>query len=206
MTVAALLVYLVGLAVVFGLRTWLHRRRTGSTGFHGISGAPWSLRWWAGVLFVVALVLGVAALAAAILDIVPAMTVPAPVRGVGLALAVLGLGGVLVAQSGMGASWRIGVDDTERTDLVTGGVFAVVRNPIFTAMVLTQLGFTLAVPSWLSVLTTMTLVTAVELQVRLIEEPYLQAAHGEHYRRYAARTGRFVPRLGHRQENASVRA
>lgn len=53
---------------------------------------------------------------------------------------------MLVAQSGMGSSWRIGVDPAERTELVTGGVFAVVHNPIFTAMLAAQAGLAFAVP------------------------------------------------------------
>jgi protein-S-isoprenylcysteine O-methyltransferase Ste14 len=39
-------------------------------------------------------------------------------------------------------------------------------------------------------------VVAGELQVRLIEEPYLLATHGGTYQRYAATTGRFVPGIG----------
>ena len=34
----------------------------------------------------------------------------------------------------MGESWRIGVDPSETTTLVRTGVFGWVRNPIFTAM------------------------------------------------------------------------
>ncbi|MET9817324.1 MULTISPECIES: hypothetical protein [unclassified Streptomyces] len=41
----------------------------------------------------------------------------------------------------MGASWRVGVDVGERTALITGGPFAYVRNPIFTAMAVTGLGW-----------------------------------------------------------------
>ena len=100
------------------------------------------------------------------------------------------------AQQAMGASWRIGVQETERTDLVTGGLFTVVRNPSFTAMAITQTGMTLIVPTVPSVAALVCLLAAVHLQVRLIEEPYLAAAHGESYRRYAARTGRFVPGVG----------
>ena len=37
---------------------------------------------------------------------------------------------------------------------------------------------------------------ALEIQVRLVEEPYLLAIHGEAYRAYAAVTGRFVPGVG----------
>ena len=96
----------------------------------------------------------------------------------------------------MGASWRVGVDPAERTALVTTGVFGVVRNPVFSAMVAAQAGVTLMVPTWLSVLGLVSLVVAVELQVRSIEEPYLRAVHGPTYAAYAARAGRFVPGVG----------
>jgi protein-S-isoprenylcysteine O-methyltransferase Ste14 len=52
------------------------------------------------------------------------------------------------------------------------------------------------VPTWLSVAALACLVVAVELQVRLIEEPYLLATHGSTYQRYAAATGRFVLGIG----------
>ncbi|WP_116453451.1 methyltransferase family protein [Blastococcus litoris] len=196
MTVIALIVYLAGLALAFGVRTWLQIRRTGSSGFHGISGTPGSLRWWAGVLFVVSLILGASALVLAVMDLVPASAELDDWAIAGLVVAVTGSLGVLAAQTGMGASWRIGVKETERTDLVTDGWFAVVRNPIFTAMVAVQIGLALMVPTWLSLAALACLTVAVELQVRLIEEPYLLQVHGTTYRDYAGRTGRFVPGIG----------
>ena len=57
--VAALAVYALYLGVGFGLRTWVQWRRTGDTGWRGISGRFGSPEWWAGVLFTVALVAGV---------------------------------------------------------------------------------------------------------------------------------------------------
>ncbi len=137
MAITALLIYLVGLAVIFGLRTWLQVRRTGSSGFHGISGEPGSLRWWAGISFVAALVIGLAALVLAVVDVVPrpSGSVVDATGVVGLVLALVGFVGVLAAQTGMRSSWRIGVEGTEHTELVTAGLFALVRNPIFTAMV-----------------------------------------------------------------------
>ena len=196
MTVAALVLYVVGLFMAFGVRTWLQIRRTGSSGFHGISGRPGSLRWWAGVLFVLALVLGAASLVLAVIDVVPAPEGLLGLAIVGLVVATAGTIGVLAAQTGMGASWRIGVKETERTDLVTDGLFAVVRNPIFTAMITVQVGLTLMVPTWLSLASAICLATAVEMQVRLIEEPYLLEVHGQAYRKYAASTGRFLPGIG----------
>jgi protein-S-isoprenylcysteine O-methyltransferase Ste14 len=96
----------------------------------------------------------------------------------------------------MGASWRIGVDESERTSLVTDGPFAVVRNPIFSAMLPTSLGLALMVPNWVAFVGVVALFLALELQVRVVEEPYLQRVHGHAYTEYADRVGRFIPGLG----------
>ena len=112
--------------------------------------------------------------------------------------AVLGVGGItltLVAQLAMGDSWRIGVDDSQRTDLVTTGVFANVRNPIFTAMLIATGGLVLLVPNPLSVTALVVLTAALEVQVRLVEEPYLARTHGPTYQHYRCATGRFLPTL-----------
>ncbi len=68
------------------------------------------------------------ALALAVTRAVPPPDLPPAVAAAGLVLALAGFLGVLAAQTGMGASWRIGVRESERTDLITGGLFAVVRN------------------------------------------------------------------------------
>ena len=199
MTAAALVLYVVALAVLFGVRSAVQRRRTGHSGFHGISGTPTEAGWWGGVLFVVSMVLGVAGPLLAATGVVPAVA-PAALGVVGLVLALAGFAATLAGQSGMGASWRIGVDHGERTQLVTTGVFARVRNPVFTAMCLAQLGVTSMVPTWVSVLALVALVTAVQLQVRAVEEPHLRAVHGTAYETYAAHTGRFLPGLGRSPE------
>jgi protein-S-isoprenylcysteine O-methyltransferase Ste14 len=98
----------------------------------------------------------------------------------------LGLAGTLIAQLAMGDSWRVGVDESERTELVTSGPFAVVRNPIFAAMIPTSLGLTLLVPNVVALAAFLGLVTALELQVRFVEEPYLMRTHGERYLLYAS--------------------
>jgi protein-S-isoprenylcysteine O-methyltransferase Ste14 len=79
--------------------------------------------------------------------------------------------------------------------LVTGGPFALARNPIFTAMATTSLGLTLMAPKVAAVTAWLILIAAVQLQVRAVEEPYLIATHGDTYRRYAATVGRFLPAL-----------
>ncbi len=194
----ALLLYVVFVGSAFGLRSWLQRRATGSAGFHGISGRPGSTEWWGGVLFVVALVLGFAAPVADLAGVVEPVAVLDGAAGdvVGTALAVAGIVLTLAAQHAMGRSWRIGVDPDERTRLVTRGPFAIVRNPFFGALLPTSIGLALIVPNVLALTGLVTLFAAVEVQVRLVEEPYLLAAHGEEYRRYAAAVGRFLPGIG----------
>ena len=199
MTVAAVVLLAVYLGVGFGLRTWLQWRRTGDAGFRGVSGRPGSPEWLAGVGFVAALVAGVAGPVTALarpdrLGPLDALAHPV-LQWPGAVLAVLGVVATFATQTAMGSSWRIGVDAREVTDLVTGGPFAVVRNPIFTAMGATGLGLVLMVPNVVAVAGLVLLVVALELQVRVVEEPYLRAVHGAAYADYAARTGRFLPVL-----------
>jgi protein-S-isoprenylcysteine O-methyltransferase Ste14 len=194
----ALVSYVVMLGICFGVRAVLLRRRIRTTGFRGISGRPGSRAWWAGVSFVAAIVLGLAAPTAALTG---AMEAPAAldrpvVWGTGIALAVVGSVLTLAAQTGMGASWRVGVDETERTTLVTDGPFAVVRNPVFTAMTIASIGWALMVPTWVSLAAVAVLVLAVQLQVRVVEEPYLRRTHPRDYLDYERRVGRFVPGIG----------
>lgn len=198
MATLALIAYAAYLSLAFGLRSWLQARRTGSTGFKGVHGRPGSPEWLAGVLFVVALVIGAAAPVLALLDAVePIATLDrTPVHAAGIVLFVGGLAATLAAQVAMGESWRIGVDASERTDLVTGGPFSIVRNPIFSAMLPTSIGLVLMVPSWVALAGLAALFVALELQVRVVEEPYLLRTHGRHYAAYASSVGRFVPGAG----------
>ncbi|MBQ0865868.1 methyltransferase family protein [Streptomyces smyrnaeus] len=191
---AALALYLGWAVVAFGVRAGLQRRRTGDAGFRGMSGRPGEVSWWAGVLFVVALSGGAAAPVATLAGL-PTAVAPA-MQWTGLVVTLAGMGATLAAQTNMGASWRVGVDAGERTALVTDGLFAHVRNPVFTAMVIAATGLALTVPNWVSLLALAALVTAIQLQVRVIEEPYLVSAHGHAYTVYAARTGRFLPGIG----------
>lgn len=86
----------------------------------------------------------------------------------------------------------------EATDLVTGGLFAYVRNPIFTGMALVAAGTALLVPSALAVAGAVLTLVTLEAQVRLVEEPHLRSVHGASYERWAATAGRFLPSLGRR--------
>lgn len=206
MATLALVLYIVYLTIAFGLRTAIQLRRTGSTGFHGLGGRPGSAEWVAGVGFAVALILGVAAPILALADVVEPIGAldTGALHALGIAFAVLGIAATFYAQVAMGNSWRIGVDHEERTELVTSGPFGLVRNPIFSAMLPTALGLVLLVPSWVGVIGLVGLAVALELQVRMVEEPYLLRAQGQRYADYAARVGRFMPGVGRIQQTTGA--
>lgn len=193
----ALVLYGIYLALAFGWRSLRQRSATGSAGFRGISGPPGSLPWLGGVLFVIALVLGALAPVAELAAWIAPLADPGlPLVGLGAAMTIAGTLGTLWSQGAMGASWRIGVSEAERTGLVTGGPFALVRNPVFSFMMLAALGLLLILPNAAALASLVALVIAIELQVRLVEEPYLLRTHGGAYAAYCAQVGRFLPGIG----------
>jgi protein-S-isoprenylcysteine O-methyltransferase Ste14 len=194
----ALALWVVFGVVALGGRILLQLLRTGSTGISGIGGRPGSVEWLGGVLFVCALAAGVIGARLELTDTVNPIDALDEqwVHVAGITLYSLGLIGCVAAQLAMGAAWRIGVDESEHTDLVTGGPFAIVRNPIYSGMIPLVAGLTLLAPNPVTIAAFAALVAALEIQVRLVEEPHLVRAHGAAYLEYASRVGRFVPRLG----------
>jgi protein-S-isoprenylcysteine O-methyltransferase Ste14 len=193
--VIALALLVVMFLATFVARIVIHYRRTGSSGIVGISDRPGSLEWWGHLIFELALFVGTPATALLQLND-RAGRVASLSTIIGAGLMIVGIVGIGIAQATMGSSWRVGVDTSEKTTLVTKGIFGFVRNPIYTAMVLAILGVLVLVPSLLAFVTFVALVLSLHVQVRLAEEPYLLALHGDAYRNYAARVGRFWPRIG----------
>ena len=196
-TLAAVLL-VVFLVLTFFLRVAIQLRRTGTTGLIGLRRGAGPIDWLSGILFVGGMAMAIVSVNKVLHDslaTIDALNVTW-VNVVGIVLAVAGGMAVFGAQLGMGASWRIGVKEDQGTDLVTGGWFSVVRNPIYTAMIVGWTGFALMVPTWLSLAAVPVIALGLELQVRAVEEPYLIRTHGESYRAYASRVGRFLPGMG----------
>ena len=197
MAITALTLYLIWAVLAFGWRTIEQRRRTGDTGLR-LHAEPNTAQWWAKIGFVIAMLVGIAAPIAAVagLDDIPALDATW-LHVVGIVVTLAGIVLTLAAQYSMGESWRIGVDPAERTELVTAGAIRYARNPIFTAMLVTATGLAMTIPNIISIIGLLALIAALEIQVRLVEEPYLIDTHGDTYRNYARQVGRFAPGLGH---------
>lgn len=109
----------------------------------------------------------------------------------GVVLMTLALLIAMIAQSQMGASWRIGVDYEHETALVERGLFRYSRNPIFLAVMLSVVGFFLALPNAVTLLIVMLDLILIEVQVRL-EEERLSELHGDSYSDYCRRVRRWL--------------
>jgi protein-S-isoprenylcysteine O-methyltransferase Ste14 len=118
------------------------------------------------------------------------------ISAVGAALALAGFAVVLVAQRQMGERWRVGVDRSEQTMLIRDGLFAWVRNPVFSGIGVFAVGFSLLVPNIISSSALLLGAVGLEIQTRWVEEPYLLRTHGQVYAEYGGRVGRFLPRVG----------
>jgi protein-S-isoprenylcysteine O-methyltransferase Ste14 len=195
---------------VFGLvgfagRAALQKARTGSWGIQGVSGSPGSTEWTAGVLFLFSLALAVAGPALQATDAIEPIGAldKDGLHAAGVVVFAVGLAATFGAQVAMGASWRIGVEESERTGLVSDGPFAIVRNPIYSTMLPAVAGLVVVAASFPAIAGWLLLLVALELQVRVVEEPHLLRTHGEAYARYASRVGRFVPGVGRLRDGAA---
>lgn len=197
MSVTALALFCVWFVLIFVVRSWVQKRDTGDSGIRpGAFAADASTSERVAYLLLIGAFAGaIAAPIAAVAGLDPLWHNDA-LRWIGVAVAVAGIGLTYAAQVGMGTEWRIGIDRTEVTGLVTSGVFGVARNPIFTAMIFTAAGFALMVPNLIGIIALACLVVAIEMQVRFVEEPHLRRLHGPTYDQYTAEVGRFVPLVG----------
>jgi protein-S-isoprenylcysteine O-methyltransferase Ste14 len=108
----------------------------------------------------------------------------------GWILMVLSLIWIVLAQSQMGNSWRVGIDEVCKTELVMSGLFSISRNPIFLGMRVTMLGLFFVMPSALTLTFGVAAEILIQIQVRL-EEAHLQYENPERYIAYSSRVRRW---------------
>ena len=109
----------------------------------------------------------------------------------GLAIIHVALIWIMIAQFQMSNSWRIGIDEKNKTQLVTKGIFSISRNPIFLGMIITVFGFFLILPNALSFFLVLTSYFIIQIQIRL-EEEFLERQHRDTYKDYKSKTRRLI--------------
>ena len=112
-------------------------------------------------------------------------------QAAGAALGAAAIGWIGIAQYQMAASFRIGVDRSEKTALVRRGLYSLSRNPIYLGVAAFVSAFFLTAPNALTFGMTVAAFIGIAIQARL-EEQYLLGKHPEEYRAYRSAVRRWL--------------
>ena len=146
------------------------------------------------VIFVTELIMKCATYCIVIVEIVSiylSTTVPCLfLKTVGAILGVVGVVVFGIAVHAMRDSWRAGIPENDKTELVTTGIFKISRNPAFLAFDLVYLGILFMYFNWILLLFTIWAIIMLHLQIKQ-EEKFLLATFGEDYTKYKKQTRRY---------------
>lgn len=110
---------------------------------------------------------------------------------IGAFFCLAGLGLFLASLISFGKSFRVGIDTEQPDQLVTDGVFALSRNPIYVAFGLVLFGEFLVFPNWIILIYLLAAMWLFHRQV-LREEQYLKVHYGTQYADYSSQVRRYL--------------
>lgn len=117
-----------------------------------------------------------------------------PVRIVGVLAAVVGVAVFIISVLTMRDSWRAGVSKTDKTELVTKGIYKISRNPAFLGFDLMYLGILLMFFNLVLYIVSLFAMLIFHLQIVNVEEEFLLEAFGDEYLRYKKKVCRYIGR------------
>ena len=118
---------------------------------------------------------------------------PSGARFTGFCTGILGDLIFLASTVCMKDSWRAGIPDKDKTELVTSGIYKFSRNPAFVGFDFMYIGVLLMYFNPLCALFSVFAVVMLHLQI-LQEEKYLSATFGKEYEDYKKRVFRYLGR------------
>ena len=110
---------------------------------------------------------------------------------VGWGLLIFSLIWIWIAQNHMSKSWRIGIDEVNKSELVTNGLFAISRNPVFLGIMIANIGLFLIIPNAFTLLIICLSNLTINTQIRL-EEEFLTKEFGNQYKDYLKKARRWI--------------
>ena len=89
---------------------------------------------------------------------------------------------------------KTGVSKTDKTELVTNGIYQISRNPAFLGFDLLYIGTLLMFFNWILCFLTVFAVIMYHLQIVNVEEDFLFATFGNEYLQYKKKVCRYIGR------------
>jgi protein-S-isoprenylcysteine O-methyltransferase Ste14 len=110
---------------------------------------------------------------------------------IGVGLCYIGLLVLFASLVSFGSSFRVGIDVDQPDKLVTTGIFAVSRNPIYVGFALVLVGEFLVFPNWVPLTYLVAGFLLFHRQV-LREESFMRQHYSEEYAQYCRRVRRYL--------------
>lgn len=148
-----------------------------------------------GFVKIIELTMKVATIAVPIVEVVSivlnASALPVLSRYIGVALACLGAVVFVCSVVTMRDSWRAGVSETDKTELVTGGIYQISRNPAFLGFDLVYIGIFMIFFNWVLFAVSVFAALMFHLQIVNVEEEFLLRTFGKEYLEYKRKVNRY---------------
>lgn len=114
------------------------------------------------------------------------------VRYFGLVFGICGLVFFIISVVTMKNNWRAGISESEKTELVTNGIYKISRNPAFLGFDLVYIGFVLMFFNWILFAISLITILIFHLQITKVEEPFLIKTFGTDYENYKKSVCRYL--------------
>jgi protein-S-isoprenylcysteine O-methyltransferase Ste14 len=102
---------------------------------------------------------------------------------IGIILLFLNLIISFLALTQMRDSWRVGIKEDDKTELINGGIFKITRNPYFLSYIVLFLAYILLVANIILIISALIAIISIHKMI-MKEEIYLESLHGEKYLAY----------------------
>ena len=110
---------------------------------------------------------------------------------IGICFCLAGLVLFTLSLISFGSSFRVGIDIDQPDKLVTSGIFAYTRNPIYVAFWIILLGQFLVFPNWILLIFLAGATIMFHRQV-ILEEAFLEEHHGQDFLDYCDQVKRYI--------------
>ena len=137
-------------------------------------------------LFIVTIIIAISSILSEYLN---ELFIPIPVLSnnyilfIGIILLFFNLIISFLALTQMRDSWRVGIKEDDKTELINDGIFGITRNPYFLSYIVLFLAYILLVANILLIISSLIAIFSIHKMI-MKEEKYLEALHGEKYLDY----------------------